>query len=164
VCFSHDDRFLAYGGRWGRIDIVDASNLQPLRELICKDEVLSAVFSPDDATLATGHASGIIRLWNVREGSLSAELVAHGRFPVDFLFYRNGKTLFSAGQDGTARVWSLDQAECFGALYEYTGGNALGFDPLCRATMSADGSRLAIAGSRLDGTIELLQWSLPAEK
>jgi WD40 repeat protein len=163
VCFSHDNRLLAYGGKWGSINIADGSNLRTLRQLTCEDPVVSAAFSPDDATLATGHIGGVIRLWDVARGVLTAELSEHGRAPLDLVFSTDGKTLVSAGEDGTSRVWSVDQRQCFGSLYEHLSLNVPALDlPRCRVSMASCGTRIAVAASRLNENIELLRWSIPA--
>jgi WD40 repeat protein len=67
----------------------------------------SATFSPDGATLATGHFQSLVRLWNVADGSLVRTMGPGGASgSVNGLAYTSdGSLLATAWSDGFVRIW-----------------------------------------------------------
>ena len=89
------------------------------RKQATDDTVISALaFSPDDATLASGHgfADGVIRTWDAGTGNPKDKLEGHLRVVHDLQFSPDGKTLYSASGDQTVRVWDLNSGEQLGIL------------------------------------------------
>ncbi len=67
----------------------------------------AAAFSPDGATLATGHFTNTLRLWNVADGALVRTL-NEGAFSGDMngvAYTSDGSRLLGASSDGLVRVW-----------------------------------------------------------
>ena len=84
--------------------------------LRCESDANAVAFSPDDSLIATGHADGVIRLWDVKSGQLKLKLVGHGRNVSEIAFVPDGRTLLSASSDGTVRVWSTESQSNLGSL------------------------------------------------
>jgi hypothetical protein len=63
-----------------------------------------------DAEIATGDATGAIWIWSPDEGRDPIGPLNHlsGSAIVSLIFSIDGKTLLSAGSDGTARVWDVE--------------------------------------------------------
>lgn len=59
--------------------------------------VMGIAFSPDNETLATACADGIVRLWSMKTGKTVAELKGHEAPVICLAFSRDGKRLFTAG-------------------------------------------------------------------
>jgi len=74
-----------------------------------KAAVLSAQFSPDGKTVATGceDQDTAIRLWDWQKGQLLQTLKGHTRKVPSVAFAPDGKTLASGSWDKTVRLWDL---------------------------------------------------------
>lgn len=112
----------------------------------------SVTFSPIEALLASAHADGTIRLWDVTTGGQRAVLSAHTAPVRALAFSPDGKTLASGagdettGADSTIRLWDLDSRSAFAMLNVSAPVTTLAFSP--------DGTLLAF-GSQ-DGTVQLV--------
>ena len=67
--------------------------------------ILSIMFSPDGAVLASGHSDGSVHLWDAQTGHELIVLQGHAGNVSSLDFSRDGKLLASAGPDGTATIW-----------------------------------------------------------
>jgi hypothetical protein len=65
----------------------------------------SLAFSPDGKTLASGHGEGKIILWNVTTGQELLTLQGDPGGPTCVVFPPGGKTLMTAGLNGTVEFW-----------------------------------------------------------
>ena len=79
-------------------------------DLKSRTPLTSARFSPDGRLLAVGRTSGLVQLWDPRDGSLrqSIEGPRCGSFPRAFL--DGGQTLVSDHPDNTTRFWDVATA------------------------------------------------------
>jgi RNA polymerase sigma factor (sigma-70 family) len=71
------------------------------------DTVLSATFSPDGMTLASGSGDNTIKLWDVATGKERATIQGHTQPVWSVVFSPDGKTLASGSWDGTTKLWDV---------------------------------------------------------
>ena len=115
--------------------------------------VQSISFSPDNALLATGSYNGILKLWDVANGTITYTLQAHSDIIRKICFSPDGKLLASAGDDAYIRIWDVRDGRKLATLGGHTGKvYSLSFRP--------DGSLLASGGE--DTTIRL--WDLSTQR
>jgi WD40 repeat protein len=96
---------------WKNFDL-DASAARlhfpaPPRRLGTRAPVGCAAISPGDRLLAVGGPGRTIRLWDYATGTALATWDAHERGVTALAFSPDGRTLVSAGLDGTLKVWNL---------------------------------------------------------
>ncbi|WP_449419255.1 WD40 domain-containing protein [Phormidium nigroviride] len=108
--------------------------------------IYSVAFSPDGGKIATGHADGEVRLWQVEDGKLLFRSLGHTGAVWSLSFSPDGETLASGSFDWTIRLWALPNGELRQTLQGH--GDwvwAIAFNP--------DGQLLASCSS--DRTIKL---------
>jgi WD40 repeat protein len=99
--------------------------------------VVEVAFAPDGRHLASGDASGLVRIWNVVDGDPRL-LIDHGAGIAGLAFAPDGQRLATAGEDGVVRIWDVPDGRA-GLDVEH-GGQITGL------AFSADGRRFASAG------------------
>lgn len=72
--------------------------------------VRSAAVSPRGDQLATGDPAGVVRLFDVKDGKLQAQITAHPGSQPRLAYHPKEARLYSAGGDGLLRVWQLPVA------------------------------------------------------
>ena len=104
VAFSPNGQQLACVGFETSLRIYDTISTQKLLTLECACSDNHAVaYSRDSRWIAAGGRSGTIRVWNVTDGSLVSEFVAHRKRIRSIEFNEQGQVL-SCAEDQTARV------------------------------------------------------------
>jgi WD40 repeat protein/serine/threonine protein kinase len=157
VAFSHDGRYLAYGGNEPTLVIMNVTTRQRRWEITAEEDVDCLAFSPDDSTLATGHGDSLIRIWDLDEGRLRTKLAGHAGAVRHVAFAPDGDRLLSASVDGTTRIWSAGQGHLFGILplTRHALDVAVANSAASRISLSTDGRRLAVCGVDSNGRSEL---------
>lgn len=74
----------------------------------------SFAFSGD--MMASGHADGVIRIWDRPSGRLSRSLMASEATVEVLAFAAEGRTLLATGRDETLRLWSIETGSLIGPL------------------------------------------------
>ncbi len=94
--------------------------------------------SSDGQILATGAGinDSLIKLWDVKTGSLKANLDGHRAYLLDFAFSLDGRWLASASADQTIQLWDWENAQSVATLR----GCA---DEVWAVAFAPDGRRLA---------------------
>jgi WD40 repeat protein len=101
--------------------------------------VTALAFSPDKATLATGHDDGRVRLWNSESQALIVELRDHDS-PISALAFSNdGKRLATAGEDRAIHIIDMASRNKIKSLTGHT-------DRVPALAWHPDGKLLASAG------------------
>ncbi len=132
-----DPHTLALGGNDGQLRLQDVSIRQVLTGHT--GAVLSAAYTPDGKTLATGGADKLIKLWNLETGAPVARNFAGPTTNVTALDISADGKLITASSGPTAFVWNFADGKAVHSLEQGALANRLKF--------SADSSRLAVAAA-----------------
>ncbi|GAB7044553.1 MULTISPECIES: nSTAND1 domain-containing NTPase [Catenuloplanes] len=106
---SPDGREVAVGGVDRHLQIYAADGSGPPRTFGEHPGMIIAVaWSPDGRTLATAtDVDNTVRLWDVRTGTLTAQLTGHVNL-INSIAFHTPTLLVTASADNTAGVWNLD--------------------------------------------------------
>lgn len=104
--FTPDGRRLAVPNHQKEIELWDTTTGKLLQVFECgAAEARFVTMSPDGQWLAAIGRSAI-KVWNLRTGqSVSERYQGHEETPSEMVVTPDGKTVVTAGMDGTARVW-----------------------------------------------------------
>lgn len=139
--FLRDGRRLATASEDGAVVLWDANTGRELGRFATGGLTAFAV-SPVADLIATGHATGEIRLWRPFARGEDRVITAHGDQVWSLGFSPDGSRLVSTSRDGSLRVWSMPEGRPAGPDMPIGPDSA---DPPCAAVFSPDGTRLAVA-------------------
>ena len=153
VAFSPSGRTLAaaqWAGPAGRIELLDARTLRPLRTLVARSAMSAnaVAFSPDGSRVAYGLYDGTAALVSARGGRQLLAYVGQTAAIEQIAVSRDGEFVATASADGTTRIWSTSGGEH--AVFS-AGGPIDG--------LHAFGDRIEATVHR-DGRLEVDRWSL----
>ena len=101
--------------------------------------ITAVAFLPSLDLAATGHDDGLVRVWDIADGTLLREFRGYFR-PVSALaFSPDGKRIVSAGEDKLMLVWDMDTGEIDGLFGGHT-------DRIPAIIWHPDGRRIISAG------------------
>jgi eukaryotic-like serine/threonine-protein kinase len=135
LCYDPDGRRLAVIGRDAtEVQVFDVATGRQLYAVPHGVVVISADFSPDGKTLASGGKDGLIHFSDAATGAARQTLRGHRNRIGQVIYDPGGQLLASTGEDNTIRLWSARDGRPLVHL------PAQGREPVLR--FSADGSRL----------------------
>jgi WD40 repeat protein len=132
------------------VDTQDTS----LADAVLSESVLAEAFaypvpvvlSHDGTHLATGTASGELRMWRVSDRAPILSVPAHAGVVQGLALSADGRVLASASQEGIAKVWESGSGRLVASMRGSSGG-------VWSVALTADGLLLASGG--LDGNVRL---------
>lgn len=126
-------------GASSELTVWDTASGEVLQEWPQRSWVTALAFCPAGRLLATGHDTGVVRVWEWQEQKLLFELVGHP-LPVSALaFRRDGQVLATAGEDRSIRLWDVTRGVMTGSLLGHT-------DRISGLAWHPDGRRLVSTG------------------
>ena len=136
VAFSSDGQLLATAGQ--HVKLWEVSTQTETATLQHDEYVWALAFSPDGQFLAAGDGEGIVKVWNVQERQVIAQLEGDTVRVDTLAFSPDGRTLASAGYDGQIKLWAVSDWSLLGTLQNRGTTYTLDF--------SLDGKALASTG------------------
>jgi WD40 repeat protein len=120
VSFDPTGRRIAVGGvLQGFAAIYDVATGERVAALAEPPSITDMAFSPDGHLLATGHADGTTRLWDVTSGVQQLILTADDNGISRVTFSPDGARLLTVSRsDGLVRVWALDLDQLIGIAHD----------------------------------------------
>jgi len=103
-------------------------------------DVLTAAYSPDGSTVATGSDDGTIKVWDSFTGRLIRTLAGHTSYILSVAFSPDGRSLASGSADNEARVWDVQSGGLLRTLLTHS-------DIVYSVAFSPDGRTLATASN-----------------
>ncbi len=151
LCFGKDDSTLfAADGQPGvsgfvhRIDFTTGKLLSSWKAH--EDVIYGMAITQDGASLGTGSADKLARLWKVSDGALAATFEGHTNHVLAVAFNKDATQLATAGADKEVKVWNTKTREQIVSL----GDKKTAFTTLA---WSADGSALVAFNNKGAGTV-----------
>jgi len=117
------------GEDYRKVRLWDGKTGKPLRDLKATDNTLvNFAFGADDKYVVTGDQAGAVVLWDLATGESVRSFPGHWG-NVSVALSPDSRWLFSGGQDGTLRVWSVDDGKLRATLVHFQDGGWAVFDP-----------------------------------
>lgn len=89
----------------------NAGDIEIIATLQADEPMGGFVYSRDGAVIATGSASGTVRLWAIPSGELIHTLIGHTTNVVGMSFSPDNQRLATAGWDNVVRIWDVATGE-----------------------------------------------------
>ncbi|WP_241758922.1 WD40 repeat domain-containing protein [Pyxidicoccus parkwayensis] len=136
--------------RWGQAWAADRASTQRWTKKL-EGSVLALAFAPDGEVLASAGTDSVVRVWDVKQGGLLAELQGPKAELLALAFSPDGRWLAASGQPGDLRLWDWRERRQVALLQGHS-------DAVRGLAFSPDGSLLASCG--LDKTVRV--WDVGA--
>ncbi len=86
----------------------DLKSSQRVRRIVAAGPVLCVALSPDGHRALSGHADGILMLWNLDLGTEIGRMSAHGDYVRCVAFAPDGRRALAGSQHGLLVLWDVD--------------------------------------------------------
>ncbi len=136
VAFSPDGERLATAGV--DVKLWEVSTQNEIETLQHNEWVVALAFSPNGELLATGDNQGRVKIWDLQERKVIAQLEGDPARVDALVFSPDGRTLASAGYHGLIKLWAVSDWALIGTLQNRGTAYTLDF--------SLDGKALASTG------------------
>ncbi len=131
LLFSENDRYLAfdlnYGNRTGILEINSKKIIQLRHGGDADDYTVSYKFSPDNRYFITGSYTGSLNFYNLETQQLEPNktVKAHLGAVSGISFSKDGRFMFTVGEDNTIKVWNYDKTKpnLLATLYAFAASN-----------------------------------------
>ncbi|KAG2455090.1 hypothetical protein HYH02_000910 [Chlamydomonas schloesseri] len=112
VRYSPDGNWVASASGDGAVKIWDVRQGRLLQDLCppTKYEITGVEFSPTEYLMATSSRDKLVRFWDLETFACIDQTTPEATPVRNICFYNDGRTLFSAVQDG-CRVWNVDPTQ-----------------------------------------------------
>ena len=127
VTFAPDGQLIAAAGQ--HVILFDAVYQTEIATFPHGAWIWSASFSPDGRLLASGDHNGIVRIWNVQERRIVAQLEGHSAAVGSLKFSPDSQTLVSGGNDDLINLWDVSNWERLGTIPNNGAVYAVDFSP-----------------------------------
>jgi WD40 repeat protein len=108
MAIATSGEWIAAGSTAGTIQICNPAQAGSSGiRIAAASHVADVQFSRDDLLLASAHADGSIRVWDVATGKPVVEFAGHDRGAFAAAFLPDGQRIISAGADDTLRMWEI---------------------------------------------------------
>ena len=145
ITSSPDGEFLFTAGDSGVITQWRADDASPVRQFQGPSTVLALALVPGEDTLASGHADGEVRFWDIERGNLLSEVKAHHAPCGALAFSPDGLRWASYGNDDALYVWET-RSEKRLLTYRFGGVQAWTRYVLPTVAFSPEGRFLSVRG------------------
>ncbi len=122
-----DERRLLLAGV-GMVEVWDVKTATRLTSYTAGGYIWVAALSPDESVVAAGggiendfEGPGVIHLWDAATATERLTLTGHTKPVRSISFSPDGRNLYSAGFDGTVRVWDTVTGECLRVIEAHAG-------------------------------------------
>jgi hypothetical protein len=102
---SEKTGFFVSGGEDGQLVFYLPSNRQKSVHAH-RGGVFAATFSPDNSTIVTGGADGLVKIWDAKSQTEQRSFQGHSRYVLSVALSKSAAYIASGGADRSVRIWS----------------------------------------------------------